>query len=181
MPTTMKPPFRTRREVERYFGGKKIECLLCGRRFGRLSFHLAAKHGVTTDDYKSRFGLPWSRGLTSASSHANSGWNDDRRAKASGLARRSRFFEFAHPAPRREVAPFIKVEAVKTLGVNAVGFGKGFESRVRILFERELTDAAIAQVLKVNRMTVNQRTKHWRKSKQKKTPNSRRPGGNMGQ
>jgi hypothetical protein len=177
-----KPPFRTRREVERYFGGKKIECLLCGRQFGRLSFHLAAKHGVTTDDYKRRFGLPWSRGLTSAPSHANSGWNDDRKAKASSLARRSKFFKFAHPAPRREVAPFLKVEAVKALGVNAVGLGKGFESRVRILFERKLTDAAIAQALKVNRMTVNLRTKHWRKSKQKRKRRKSRPAsGNMGE
>jgi len=29
--------FKTRREVERYFGGKTIECLLCGQRFRRLA------------------------------------------------------------------------------------------------------------------------------------------------
>ena len=168
MRTTKPPLFRTRRAVERYFGGKTIKCLLCGRRFGRLSFHLAAKHGVTTDEYKSRFGLPWHRGLTSALSHANSGWNDDRRAKASKLARRSRFFTLAHLAPRREMAPFLKVEAVRHLGANAAGFGRGFESRVRVLFERGLADAAIAQALNVNKMTVNRRTKHWRKPKPKR-------------
>jgi hypothetical protein len=167
MRSTKQPLFRTRRQVKRYFGGKTIKCLLCGRRFGRLSFHLAAKHGETTDDYKSRFGLPWGRGLTSALSHANSGWNDDRKAKASRLARRSRFFKFAHESPRREAALFLKVEAARNLGPNAAGFGKGFELRARVLFEEGLTDAAIAQALKVNRNTVNRRTKHWRKSKKK--------------
>jgi hypothetical protein len=166
---TKKPPlFRTRRQVERYFGGKTIKCLLCGKRFGRLSFHLAAKHGVTTDDYKSRYGLPWRRGLTSAQSHANSGWNRDRKEKASRLARRSRFFQFASAASRREVAPFLKVEAVRHLRAKAAGFDKGFESRVRVLFTKGLTDAAIAKALKVNRMTVNRRTKRWRKPKRKR-------------
>jgi len=165
MPTKKPRLFRTRREVESYFSGKTIKCLLCGGRFGRLSFHLAAKHGVTTDEYKSGFGLPWSRGLTSALSRANSGWNDHRRAKASRLARKSKFFKFAHPAPRREAAPFLRVEAAKNLSANAAGFGKAFESRVRVLFGRGLTDAAIAKVLRVNRMTVNQRTKRWRKTR----------------
>lgn len=159
---------RTRREVERYFGGKTIKCLLCERRFGRLSFHLAAKHGVTTDDYKSQFGLPWTRGLTSAVSHANSGWSDDRKGKASKLARRTRFFKLAHTAPRRRVAPFLQAEAAEHLGANAAGFGKGFDARVRILFARGLKDASIAEALNVNRNTVNRRTKQWRKTKRKR-------------
>ncbi len=167
MPIKKPPPFRTRRQVERYFRGKTIKCLLCGKRFGRLSFHLAAKHGVTTDEYKDRFGLPWSRGLTSALSRARSGWNEARRAKASRLARRSQFFKFAHPATRREAVPFLKVEAARNLGPNAAGFGKGFEMRVRVLFGKGLTDAAIAKALDVNRTTVNQRTKRWRKMRQR--------------
>lgn len=165
MRSTKSPLFRTRRAVDRYFAGRTIKCLICGRRFGRLSFHLAAKHGVTTDDYKHRFGLPWTRGLTSASSHANSGWNNKRKAKASRLARKSRFFTFAHQASRREPALFLKLENTRNLGANAVGFGKEFESRVRILFKRGLTDASIADILNVNRMTVNRRTKRWRSAK----------------
>lgn len=163
MRSMVPPVFRTRREVERYFGGKTIKCLLCGRRFGRLSFHLAAKHGMATADYKSRFGLPWTRGLTSALSHSNSGWDDARRSKASRLARRSQFFKFAHPATRREMAAFLKVDAIKHLGPNATGFGKSFESRVCVLFEKGFADAAIAQALNVSRMTVNRRTKRWRR------------------
>jgi hypothetical protein len=152
------PPFITRQGVERYLGGKTIKCLLCGRRFGRLSFHLAAKHDVTVDEYKIRFGLPWSRGLTSALSRANAGWNDDRKARARRLARNSQFFKFAHLVPHREVAPFLKVEAVKHLGAHAAGFGKEFDLCVRILFARGLTDTAIARALKVSRAAVSRRT-----------------------
>ena len=159
-------PFRTRREIERYFGGKTIKCLLCGKRFLRLVFHLTTKHNVTTSDYKRRFGLPWTRGLTSAVSHATSGWDDKRKAEASKAARRSRFFEFAHEK-RRENAPFLKREKVQQLGSHATGFGRQFERRVRTLFDKGLTDAQIANVLHVNRMTVNLRTRHWRNSDRK--------------
>jgi hypothetical protein len=62
------PVFTTRREIERYFGGDTIECLICGRHFKRLHTHLAAKHGMAVDEYKRRFGLPWTRGLISATS-----------------------------------------------------------------------------------------------------------------
>jgi hypothetical protein len=158
-------PFRTRREVERYFSGKTIECLLCGRRFSRLSFHLAAKHGLTTDQYKARFGLPWTRGLSSAVSHANSGWSRKRKQEAARLARKTRFFKFAHQRSRRRVAPFLQAEALDHLGARATGFGRRFESRVRTLFRRGLIDKEIAEILGVNPNTVNRLTKRWRKRK----------------
>lgn len=158
------PAFRTRREVDRYFGGRTIKCLICGRRFGRLAYHLAAKHNLTTDDYKGRFGLPWTRGLTSSPSHANSGWTKARRLEASKLARTSRFFELAHRGQRRrEPAPFLKAEVMQHLGDLAIGFGKQFDSRVWALHRKGLTDGAIARILNVNRTTVNRRTKVWRK------------------
>lgn len=160
-------PFRSRQEVERYFSGKTIQCLLCGERFCRLSFHLSAKHKVTTDEYKSRFGLPWTRGLTSAASRANSGWSEKRKRNARRLARRTQFYRFAHPAPRRAVAPFLITEAKQHLCSNALGFGRTFETRAHALFRRGLSDAQIARVLGVHRMTVNRRTKCWRKSKRK--------------
>jgi predicted transcriptional regulator len=75
MPSKRSSPFRTRKEVERYFNGETIKCLLCGQRFRRLGQHLAAKHDINVDDYRRRFGLPWSRGLTSAASRKASGWN----------------------------------------------------------------------------------------------------------
>jgi len=167
MRPTRPPLFQTRREVERYFSGKTIKCLLCGQRFRRLWTHLAAKHEMNVNEYRSQFGLPWSRGLTSAASRASSGWTEERKAKARKLARRSGFFKLAHSRPRRELAPFLKAEAVEHLGPHAVGFGKAFEQRVRGLFNKGLTDAAIAQKLHVGRATVTYRTTLWRTPKGK--------------
>lgn len=161
------PPFQNRRDIERYYGGKRIKCLLCGRAFRRLAFHLAAKHQITSMEYKRQFGLPWTRGLTSAASHASSGWTEQRKVKASKAARRSRFFELAHPAQRRELAPYQRRQLAENLGTRATGLGKKFEQRVRVLFDKGLTDSNIARVLRVNRMTVNRRTKHWRRPKRK--------------
>jgi ROS/MUCR transcriptional regulator protein len=153
------PVFKTRREIERYFSGDTIECLICGRHFRRLQTHVAAKHGVPADEYKTRFGLPWTRGLTSAASLANSGWTDERKAKARKLARQSQFFKFAHLKPRREVAPFLKAEAIEHLGVNAKGFGEKFDLRVRALAEMGLSKRAIARRLNVAHSTVLKRAK----------------------
>lgn len=133
MQAKLPPPFQRRREVERYFSGDTIECLICGRNFQRLQTHLAAKHGMTADEYKSRFGLPWARGLLSATSLATSGWTDERKARARKLARKSRFFESARLTPRREFAPFLKAEAVEHLGANAKAFGEKFDARVHAL------------------------------------------------
>jgi ROS/MUCR transcriptional regulator protein len=156
--------FKTRRDIDRYFSGDTIECLICGRHFQRLQTHLATKHGIAADDYKKRFGLPWTRGLTSAASLAKSGWTDERKARARKLARKSRFFKLAHLTPRRELAPFLKAEAVEHLGVNATPYGEKFDAQVRVLAEKGLSARAIARVLKVDHTTVLERVKQRRKS-----------------
>jgi hypothetical protein len=99
---------------------------------------------------------------------ASSGWTDERKAKARKLARKNRFFERAHLTRRRAPAPFLKAEAIQNLGKHAVGFGKAFERRVRALFDKGLTDAAIARALDVGRATVTYRTMHWRKRKRER-------------
>jgi len=113
---------------------------------------------MAADDYKKRFGLPWTRGLTSATSLANSGWTDERKAKARKLAL----------TPRRELAPFLKTEAVEHLGVNAQAFGGKFDARVRALAQKGLGIRAIARVLKVAHTTVLERIKRSRKRKPKR-------------
>lgn len=59
----------TAQEVDDYFSGETITCLLCGRGFRRLGGHLQAIHQVTEDDYRARYGLPWRRGLTGTAAH----------------------------------------------------------------------------------------------------------------
>ena len=164
MASRMKPQvFKTRRDVERYFSGDTIECLICGRHFKRLARHLAAKHNLSADHYKKQFGLAWTRGLTSATSLAKSGWTDERKAKARKFARKSRFFELAHLTSRRELGPFLKAEAVEHLGVNAKALGKKFDLQVRALAEKGLSIRAIARVLNVAHTTVLKRSKRRRK------------------
>ena len=96
---------------------------------------------------------------------ASSGWTDERKAEARELARISRFFERAHWTPRRAPPRLLQTETVKNLGRHGVGYGKAFERRVRALFEKGLSDAAIARALDVGRATVTYRTMHWRKRK----------------
>jgi DNA invertase Pin-like site-specific DNA recombinase len=74
----------------------------------------------------------------------------------------------ANQTRRRAPAPFLKAEAIQNLGKHAVGFGKAFERRVRALFDKGLTDAAIARALDVGLATVTYRTMHWRKRKRER-------------
>lgn len=64
--------FETREQVEKYLGGDNIQCLLCGRMLKRLGgAHLQRIHGITGDSYRKKYGLFWSRGLTSETAHQN--------------------------------------------------------------------------------------------------------------
>lgn len=107
--------FETREQVEKYFSGDKIECLVCGRTMGKLGAHLIRIHGITDEQYKARYGLPWSRGLTCSETF-------DRHSKAitehpERVAHMNRLAaEYQHlvvGASRRELPPFLEVEAIK--------------------------------------------------------------------
>ena len=61
-----KGKFTTRSEVDRYFSnGDGIQCLLCGRFLGTLQNHLQIVHGVSHEEYRERYGMPWRKGLVS--------------------------------------------------------------------------------------------------------------------
>ena len=161
----MKAPqaFQGPRDIERYFEGETIVCLLCRLRFRRLGRHLVAAHNTTVDDYKLLFGLPWTRGLTSATSAANSKWTDERKENARASAQVSRFFELAHTVPRRDPLPFAKEQALRNLGNNPASRSADFERRLRLLFKKGASDREIAKALGVGSSTVNRRTKRWRR------------------
>ena len=58
--------FTTRVEVDRYFSNDEgIQCLLCGRFLGTLQNHLQIVHGISHEEYRERYGLPWRKGLVS--------------------------------------------------------------------------------------------------------------------
>ena len=151
-------PFRTRAEIDRYFSGQSIRCLLCGLHFRRLAMHLAVKHDTSADEYRVLFGLPWTRGLTSGASHATSGWTTARKLVAQRSALESQFFKLAHLNNRRRIPPFLKAEAVKNL-LNQRTLNAKFERQVVRFFHEGLSDRAIARMLGVGASTVNRRTK----------------------
>lgn len=107
--------FETREQVEKYFSGDKIECLLCGRTMKKLGAHLIRIHGVSDDQYKARYGLPWSRGLVCNETF-------DRYSKAiteapERVAHMKRLAaEYQHlvvGASHRSMPPYMKTEAAK--------------------------------------------------------------------
>ncbi|MBK9704806.1 MAG: MucR family transcriptional regulator [Betaproteobacteria bacterium] len=55
--------FQSLEDVDAYLSGRKIECLLCGKKLFAMGLHLARKHGMTADEYKDEFGIPRCRGL----------------------------------------------------------------------------------------------------------------------
>lgn len=98
--------FQTKAEIDRYFAGDKVRCLLCGKTYKALHGHLIRAHDVTPDDYRERYGLPWRRGLCGVST--------SERLSTSMLRRRQEGFspdmqaalEEAWRAERRQDQPF---------------------------------------------------------------------------
>ena len=58
--------FTSRVEMEDYFEGDKITCLLCGHKYRQLDPHLKAVHDMTCDDYREKHGIPYTKGLCSS-------------------------------------------------------------------------------------------------------------------
>jgi hypothetical protein len=56
-------PFLSVDDVKQYLSGEKIICLLCGKSYKSLGVHLMRIHGITIDDYKLKYKIPWTYGL----------------------------------------------------------------------------------------------------------------------
>lgn len=54
--------FQTKEEIDNYFTGDTIVCLLCGKSYKALNAHLQV-HGFNEVSYKEKYGLPYHRGL----------------------------------------------------------------------------------------------------------------------
>jgi len=61
--------FKTVAEIGKYYSGDRIQCLVCGKWFKELGWHLKKKHEMSCDEYKEKYGLPWARGLVSEELH----------------------------------------------------------------------------------------------------------------
>ena len=47
--------FEYKKEIDYYFAGDKIQCLLCGKRFKSLPTHLIRVHEISPDQYKEKY------------------------------------------------------------------------------------------------------------------------------
>jgi hypothetical protein len=95
--------FQTIEEVEAYFAGEKIQCLLCGKWYKIISCnHLAWVHQTTCDAYRERFGLPWKRGLTGQ--HARQKYRHAMKTQVE--AGKIRFDREPPHSPKRPQQPF---------------------------------------------------------------------------
>ena len=65
-------PFQTMQEVDNYLSGDTVACLICGKSFQTLNCSHLGSHGITHDEYRVRFGIPFNRSLTSAPFRAKS-------------------------------------------------------------------------------------------------------------
>ncbi len=57
-------PF-SRQEIKDYLSGDHITCLICGKAYKALGVHVPI-HGITIDDYRVLYGLPWRSGIQCA-------------------------------------------------------------------------------------------------------------------
>jgi len=55
--------FSTMKELQNYFEENELTCLLCGKPCVQLVAHIGPAHGLSADDYKEQFGIPWTYGL----------------------------------------------------------------------------------------------------------------------
>lgn len=108
--------FETKDQVNAYFAGDKIQCLLCGRMLKMISHHVVRIHGMSVDAYKERYGLRWWRGLTSDELRAT----NSEAAKIRCASRIEQLRETCaqgretmrnNPPARRKKAPFVIGEA----------------------------------------------------------------------
>lgn len=79
--------FQTLEEVKAYLSGDRMQCLLCGKPYVMIGKHLREIHGVTVDQYKERYGIPWGRGLVCADTKKVMSANTKRRIYEGGFNR----------------------------------------------------------------------------------------------
>jgi predicted transcriptional regulator/predicted ArsR family transcriptional regulator len=101
-------PFTSQEQIDKYLGGDRMLCLLCGRSLKVLATHLTTIHGTNVEAYKEKYGLPAGRGLTCESS--SQAYSDhitgvlqttDLKQKMRAAAIRSRTAAKNHGGPKR--------------------------------------------------------------------------------
>jgi len=107
-------PFETPEELDEYFGGNKIVCLLCGKTYRTLGVHLKTIHGMEPDEYRKLYGIPWTYGLSCAETsilHAE----DAKEKIATGVFEPGKFLDRAATAKHRDRQPVRDVISARNI------------------------------------------------------------------
>lgn len=56
--------FKTPEKLKLYFGSESIVCLLCGKEYRTLGLHLKTIHEMEPDEYREKYGIPWTYKLS---------------------------------------------------------------------------------------------------------------------
>jgi hypothetical protein len=110
--------FECREDVEAYFAGDRITCLLCGLSFKGLDPHIQGVHQTSADEYREKYGLPYKRGLTSdatrdrRSEHSKEMFEQNREARLADLAK-AKAVQAEFGNPQRNKPKFWKNERTK--------------------------------------------------------------------
>lgn len=65
-------PFKSIEDVREYLSGDRVICLLCGKSYKKLGgIHLQKIHGITEDQYREKYNIPWTYGLVCSATSEN--------------------------------------------------------------------------------------------------------------
>lgn len=108
-------PFESYEAAAAYLSGNKIQCLRCGKMYRVIGCHLAV-HGMTLEEYREKYKLPWRAGICSATiSDMFSKEMAFRRAKGWAPPTNPKIGEISKTFTRRKT-PFKNEIAIKNLG-----------------------------------------------------------------
>ena len=103
--------FTTKKEINEYFLGDRLQCLICGKWYIMLGIHLLRAHDMTCDEYKLKYGLPWVRGLVPEETRIKQSNTAKRLVNEGRIAKHFDYVTFHEKAirsDRRPIQPYHK-------------------------------------------------------------------------
>lgn len=148
--------FQSRAELDAYFSGHRITCLLCGGTYRVLDTHLRKVHSINSDDYRERYGIPYLRGLCGASfteqrvAHGKRIWSENIERQTDALEK-AKSTQLANGGnPQRRKPDFWKQERTKYTAADIAEF-----------FRRVRTGRSKASVARDPDMPTVQHVRWW--------------------
>ncbi len=140
--------FKTKEEVDAYFASEKIQCLLCGRWFENIGgSHMIQSHGISAEDYREMYGLPWRRGLSGTRLHQTSVKHGKKRSREVNMPDQKKANRMAIEAKRKPRQPYLRDYYSKMFSASCMSRQKyGREDMEAVLDRMRKQQRALADV-----------------------------------